>query len=342
MDKQPIDFVVTWVNDRDADWHEAKVKALEREGRIGSLQGTKSVRFQDFGLLRYWFRGIEKYASWVRNIYLVLASSSQLPDWLNVECNNLRIVYHRDFIDEKYLPTFNSHVIEWNLHKIEGLSEQFLYFNDDVYLCDYVTRSDFFDNEKLREAFIMMAIQPSDLFTQILFNNTAVLNKHFSKRQVIRENLLKIFTPKYGLAFFKNILCLPWTYFTGFQTLHSVYPLTISYMEKVWEIERELLEKVCSHKFRHEEDVNLYLVGQFAMLSGEFSPRKTRELRYYYNIVDDTGYKQALQNRKYKVICLNDNVKQEDFDRTTQQLKEAFELSFPNHSKYEIKQKGRI
>jgi hypothetical protein len=33
-----------------------------------------------------------------------------------------------------FLPTFSSPAIEANLHRIAGLSEHFLYFNDDVFL----------------------------------------------------------------------------------------------------------------------------------------------------------------------------------------------------------------
>ena len=55
-------------------------------------------------------------------------------EWLNTKHPKLNIVCHEDFIPQKFLPTFNSHTIEWNFHRIPGLTEQFVYFNDDMFL----------------------------------------------------------------------------------------------------------------------------------------------------------------------------------------------------------------
>ena len=50
---------------------------------------------------------------------------------------------HREIIEQEYLPTFNSHVIEANLHKIPNLSEHFIYFNDDVFVAKLYRRAIF-------------------------------------------------------------------------------------------------------------------------------------------------------------------------------------------------------
>ena len=72
----------------------------------------------------------------VRRIHFV--TWGHLPSWLNKEHPKLNIVNHKDFIPEKYLPTFNSHAL-WNMHRIPGLAENFVYFNDDMFL---IKRSD--------------------------------------------------------------------------------------------------------------------------------------------------------------------------------------------------------
>ena len=56
------------------------------------------------------------------------------PDWLNLDHPKLKLVTHKEFMPNEYLPTYNSAAIELNLHRIEGLSENYLYFNDDMYL----------------------------------------------------------------------------------------------------------------------------------------------------------------------------------------------------------------
>ena len=116
-----IDIVVTWVDGSDPEW------LKERARYSGTPVELSDVRFRDWGLMRYWFRGIEKYAPWVRKIHFV--TWGHLPDWLDTTNPKLHIVKHTDFIPAEYLPTFNSHTIELNLHRIEGLAEQFIYLS---------------------------------------------------------------------------------------------------------------------------------------------------------------------------------------------------------------------
>lgn len=99
-------------------------------------------RYRDYGIFNYWFRMIEKNAPWVNNVYLI--TNGQKPDWLNLEHPKLKLVTHREFMPKEYLPTYNSAAIELNLHRIEGLSENYLYFNDDTYLIRDSQPSDFY------------------------------------------------------------------------------------------------------------------------------------------------------------------------------------------------------
>ena len=98
------------------------------------------------GTLKYWFRGVENYAPWVKQIHFV--TCGHLPEWLNINHPKIHIVNHKDYIPEQYLPTFSSHVIELNMHRIPGLSEHFVNFNDDVFLTQPVKPEDFFQDGK--------------------------------------------------------------------------------------------------------------------------------------------------------------------------------------------------
>jgi hypothetical protein len=73
-------------------------------------------------------RSLALHAPWVRQVFLVTAG--HVPEWL--ACEHVTVVDHTEIIDGACLPTFNSHAIEANLHHIDGLSEQYLYLNDDV------------------------------------------------------------------------------------------------------------------------------------------------------------------------------------------------------------------
>ena len=90
------------------------------------------MRFRDNGELRYSLRSLERYAPWVRHVYLV--TNGPAPDWLEPECSRLTLVRHEElFPGEAHLPTFNSNAIEMHLHRIPGLSRRFLYLNDDLF-----------------------------------------------------------------------------------------------------------------------------------------------------------------------------------------------------------------
>ena len=136
----PIDIVVTWVDGSDPAWRAKK----EKYTGVKVCEGNTEVRYRDWDTLRYWFRGVEKYAPWVRYVWFV--TDGQKPEWLNIDHPKLKWVKHSDFVPGEYLPTFNANTIEWNLHRIEGLAEQFVYFNDDVFMIRETKPEDFFVN----------------------------------------------------------------------------------------------------------------------------------------------------------------------------------------------------
>ena len=112
---------------------------------VGTDTGAEAgdVRFRNRDELRYSLRSLHTYAPWVRNVFLV--TDDQMPSWLDTEHPDIKVVSHREiFADSSLLPTFNSHAIESQLHRIEGLSEHFIYVNDDVFFGRPLTPSRFF------------------------------------------------------------------------------------------------------------------------------------------------------------------------------------------------------
>lgn len=133
----PIDIVIPWVDGGDPAWQK-----LHDSYTAGKTADNTEARYRDWGTLPFWFRGISRYAPWVRTVHFV--TWGHLPPWLNLSCPKLHVVKHEDYIPSQYLPTFSSHTIELNLHRIPGLAEHFLYFNDDVFLAAPTTPEDFF------------------------------------------------------------------------------------------------------------------------------------------------------------------------------------------------------
>ncbi len=138
--ENPIDFVITWVDGQDKSWRRQRDSYSHTEGEDDS-----EVRYRDWGILRYWFRGVEQFAPWVRTIHFV--TWGHLPIWLDMEHPKLHIVKHEEYIPKEYLPTFDSCVLEIHLHRIEGLSDHFVYFNDDMFLLRPLKPTFFFIEE---------------------------------------------------------------------------------------------------------------------------------------------------------------------------------------------------
>src|SRR5699024_8846127 len=134
---EKIDFVLTWVDGNDPDWQKVK-----NQYTVKDLGDNRDIRFRDWDNLQFWFRGVENFTPWVNKVHFV--TWGHIPKWLNINHPKLNIVYHHDYIPEKYLPTFSSHVIELNLHRIKGLSDRFVYFNDDTFITKTMKESDFF------------------------------------------------------------------------------------------------------------------------------------------------------------------------------------------------------
>ncbi len=140
----PIDVVYTWVDGADPAWRAQKAQFLGVDAPDSGIDEDTAdlARFQSHDELRYSLRSIEQYAPWVRHIYLV--TEGHRPSWLVDDHAKLTVVPHKAIIDAQFLPTFNSHVLEAHLHRIAGLSEHYVYFNDDVLLSRPLQPSDFF------------------------------------------------------------------------------------------------------------------------------------------------------------------------------------------------------
>ena len=137
-----IDFVITWVNMDDPEWQKEFAKYSGKT--VTEKNSVTDARFRDYGFLKYWFRGVEKFAPWVRKIHFI--TSGQKPDWLDAENPKINLVSHKDYIPQQFLPTYNSVVIERYIHKIPGLADHFVYFNDDFYIINSITPERFFRN----------------------------------------------------------------------------------------------------------------------------------------------------------------------------------------------------
>ncbi|MEX0844872.1 MAG: Stealth CR1 domain-containing protein [Balneolaceae bacterium] len=139
-----FDVVYTWVNGDDPEY----IKTRNSYAKI--KKDTNPERFRDsFDMIKYSLRSLETYFNSFNKLY-ILTARPQVPDWLDVNNPRIEIVHHDQVIPERYLPTFNSNVIESFLHQIPGLSDNFLYMNDDYLFGNSVTINSFYKNSRYR------------------------------------------------------------------------------------------------------------------------------------------------------------------------------------------------
>lgn len=325
-----IDFVIPWVDGGDPAWEKEKVFYSEN---ITAEEDGRDIRFRDWDTLKYWFRGVEKYAPWVNKIHFI--TWGHLPEWLKTDHPKIHIVNHRDYIPEQYLPTFSSHVIELNMHRIPGLSEHFVYFNDDIFILKPLAERDFFVNGTPCDLCVANAITPRlGEFSSILLQTTSYINKHFNKKQDMKKHFGKWFSPKYGSLLIRTFCLTPWTFYTGFYNHH----LAVAYEKKtfdiVWSEEPEILRQTCSHRFRNDSDVNQYIFRYWRLASGDFVPHSP--LGKYMNMSDNnTAIFQTIRNQSCKLFCINDKENRADFEEEKHNLIAAFETVFPRKSEFE-------
>jgi len=326
---KPIDFVICWVDGNDKEWQKDKAKY-----NPDVFSDSRNIRYRDWENLQYWFRGVEKFAPWVNKIHFV--TWGHIPSWLNRDHPKLNIVRHEDCIPGDYLPTFSARPIEVNLHRIENLAEQFVYFNDDMFILNSLKESDFFRNGMPCDiAAINIAISPDDIHGNAKLNAVNIINKYFSKKNVISNNKMKWYNLKYGKALFRTLLLTPWKLFTGFYTPHLPNAFLKQTFEEVWNKEADILEITSSHKFRERSDVTQYLFKFWQLASGNFSPRKNIGKLYKIGI-EDQELLEAIEEQKYKIVCLNDTEEIENFERAKKSINNSFEKVLNEKSDFEI------
>lgn len=137
---EDIDLIITWVNPEDREWRDSLLKTSDKN-KIEYSPGSN--RYYDWGFIRYVIGGAVKYMPWLKNIYLVVSGSTQINK--NIDTSKVKIITHNDIIPHDLLPTFNSAGIEMWLYRIPGLSEKFLYANDDTVPVRYSSPDDWFD-----------------------------------------------------------------------------------------------------------------------------------------------------------------------------------------------------
>lgn len=326
---QSIDIVLPWVDGADPAWQE-DFRAVRHEAGMDCSE----IRYRDWGTLRYLFRSIERFAPWVGTVHLI--TWGHIPAWLNRQHPKLHIVHHTDFIPSEWLPTFNSNTIELNIHRIEGLADRFILFNDDTFLTRPCREEDFFCKGLPRDIARLSVVRPSSI-APIVLNNLALINALHS-RKALNRHLGKWLAPCYGASnLLKTISLLPWSFFPAFYDPHQPQPYRKADFVRAWELWGDRLAETCTHRFRSTEDLSHWLIRYDVLCRGEFAPR-TPAHDALLTLTDATADEIAhrIASAAQRLLCINDSAEIADFKRVCNTLQGGFEQLLPNRSSYEL------
>lgn len=339
MDK--IDFVLTWVDGDDPEWLATKrrYEGASAGPRAGGEQNA-DCRYRDGGLLKYWFRAVERFAPWFGRVFFV--TCGQKPDWLDEANPRLRLVNHADYIPAEYLPTFHSDTIELNLFRIKDLSGRFVLFNDDMFLLRPVQPEHFFKGD--------LPVLSCDLgipkwlgcstASRVVINNSGILRRGLDVNRLVRKNLRKFADVRaLGLAravknvvsFAVNGVVIPGTF--G----HLPYPHLKSTFEEIWRVQPEIMETSSRSRFRIDNGVNHWLACAWNMVSGRFQPVNEKRHGESLTLEDRTlaDVCRVVRQRSCPMVCINDTARITDPERCFAEVAAALESILPEKSSFE-------
>ena len=276
----------------------------QRDYEKHTNQPVLEKRFRDWGTLRYLFRGIAENMSFIRKVHLVVSHESQVPEWVNR--NEVHVVLHKDIIPAEYLPTFNCNPIEMHLHRIEGLDEEYLYFNDDMFPMCKCEPTDFFRNGRgilgvSRHIFAM------NMFKKICRNSDRLARKALG----LSPSLL-FFRPQH--------ICSP--------MLKSECCDLFAKAES--EIRASLTRVRCEH------NLTQYIYLNYMYLRGKLINRRLSKKHFSVGLASASELRDCLMKPTHTFVCINDvKLYGSRFEELQRAVTGAFEERFPLKSKFE-------
>ncbi len=309
-----IDLVYLWVDGSDIEWLNKKNAYLNKEKGL-NIDAVSKARTMDNEELLHSLRSAEMYASWIRKIFIV--TDNQTPKWLNTTNSRVEIIDIRQILPPRALPCYNSVVIEYFLYKIPGLSEHFLYANDDMFFSKKLTPDFFFDS---KTGHPIVRLQRSYLGN---------LTNRFKERFNIHRNLYRITID--------NAAKLINNHFGKYYSAtphHNIDAYLRSDLERITEdVFKDEINAIVENHFRHETDIQRILFLYYALATKKgvlkYSDRyDSCRIRVY-----KPDYMKFIDKYKPYLFCLNDTPRATDADRT--RIQPFLESLFPNKSSFE-------
>ena len=340
-----IDFVLPWI-----DGDDPHLQQLRRQYLTPSLNlqdEAASARFRDMGTLRYALRSITYHCPWYHKIYLIVKSLP--PSWIKSDHPRIEIIKESDlFKDKSHLPVFNPTAVEMNLKNLKGLSETFVYLNDDFFIWRPIPPErffvdgmpvDFFAHSPIPRNIFFELIKKRDTWIYSIVNTLKLLNSHLAP---IHMEPRFLYHPTYSFLdkmnnflfqnFFRKVIWIThW---------HLPQPLLKKTLLEVNQFFEPYLMETSKHRFRSKNDLNQYIYRYWQLLTQQFYPYRHND-GYVINIRSYRHLHQAMthlqNNKSLNFVCLNDHpqLSENEYKKTVKTLHDFLKKQFPQKAEFE-------
>jgi hypothetical protein len=223
-----VDLVYTWVDGHDPEWQQLKRRYMGLEHVAATSddeQWGDDKRYRNMEEIVYAIRSVHLYAPWIRTIYIVITDGQKLPAAVLAD-PSVVVVPYSTIMPAEILPSFCSNSIEAYLHQIPGLSEIFLYGNDDYLFWKPTPVEYFVENDRLR---LRGCRQPRALARLALLRKGHVKLANRTALMLYERGFARVYMPE-----------------------HSYHVMRKSTCEQVWDAHRDELAAATALKFRDD------------------------------------------------------------------------------------------
>ncbi|KAH0792559.1 Stealth protein CR4, conserved region 4 [Histomonas meleagridis] len=290
-----VDVVYSWVDGEDKYWQEKKTKA-ELDFKHLTRPNVDKGRFINFEEIRYSLRSVEKFVPWVRKVFII--TDNQTIPYIKRDHPKIVYVDHKTIFPKEALPCFNSNSIEHSISNIPGLSENFLYLNDDFFFSRPQSKKEYFVRKGVPKYHVI------NERWQDVHEEYYKLSQHPNRSDSDKTNYFA--SLYYTASLFHNLTGV-YPYSRNF---HSVFPCTLTIMREAYKIFGETINQTIAHHFREYNDIMFQLSSILACVK---NPKLCKmyshgEKSYYAKEINfhvDHNPFRKIKAKNYLSVCVN-------------------------------------
>jgi len=314
---EDVDIVFSWVDGSSSEFQRERARRMSRY--VVGDGDEHSARYRHLDEIRFALRSVHQYAPWIRRIFI--ATDSPAPWWLT-EHPKVTIVRSEEFFaDQAALPTHNSHAVEAQLHRIDGLAEHFLYANDDMFFGRPVRPELFFTAagiSRFVESRVRIGIGSTDP-DRSGHDNAARVNR-------------ALLEDRFGRVIARDLE-------------HCAAPLRRSVMYELEETFPEDFARTAAATFRSATDISVTnsLYHYYALMTGRAVTTREPRTRYIQTTLQPgiAQMERLLARRDVDMFCLNDGSRPEVPEALRERvLRDTLEGYFPIRAPWEVSPAG--